>query len=310
MVAEIQFNRTAETAMQIMLDRPPNSKSGEPFTTVAPSQLAIRFWGVRGGIACPDPQTAKYGGNTACVEVRFGDKLLIFDGGTGIRRLGEMLMASGSPLNADIFYSHFHMDHVCGLPFFTPCYIPTSRLRLWGGSLRLGQTTKQALSAMMADPLFPVGLDEFKAKIEYCDFRAGETLEPHTNATLRTAPLNHPGGCTGYRLDFGEKAIAYVTDTEHTPGVLDENVLDLIDGADVLIYDANYTDDEFSKHIGWGHSTWQEGVRLADAADVNTLVLFHHDPQHHDDILDRIGAEVEARRPGTIVGREGLEIHV
>jgi phosphoribosyl 1,2-cyclic phosphodiesterase len=296
--------------MEIMLDCPPRSDTRVPRATVTSSELAVRFWGVRGGIACPDPQTAKYGGNTACVEVRFGDNLLIFDAGTGLRRLGETLVAKGSMVNADIFYSHFHMDHVCGLPFFIPCYIPTNRLRLWGGNLSSGRTTKQALSTMMADPLFPVGLDEFKAKIEFCDFRPGETLRPYPDATLRTAPLNHPGGCTGYRLEFGGKAIAYVTDTEHRPGTLDQNVLDLAEGADLLIYDANYTDDEFSKHIGWGHSTWQEGVRLADAAGADTLVLFHHDPQHHDDMLDRIGAEVEAKRPGTIVGREGLEIYV
>jgi phosphoribosyl 1,2-cyclic phosphodiesterase len=299
-----------ETAMQVMLDRPPLSKSQVPRLAANPGQLAIRFWGVRGAIACPEPQTAKYGGNTACVEVHCGDRLLIFDGGTGLRRLGEKLVANGSTLKTDIFFSHFHMDHVFGLPFFIPCYVPTNQIRLWGGTSSLGRTTKQALSAMMADPLFPVGLDEFKAKIEFCDFRPGETLNPFPGAKLSTASLNHPGGCTGYRLEFDDKTIAYVTDTEHKPGILDQNVLELINGADLLIYDANYTDDEFPKHIGWGHSTWQEGVRLADAAGVDTLVLFHHDPQHHDDLLDRIGAEVDAKRPGTIVGREGLEIHI
>jgi phosphoribosyl 1,2-cyclic phosphodiesterase len=296
--------------MQIILDRTVSSKSqvSRPLRTT--NHLTVRLWGARGGIACPGPQTAKYGGNTACVEVRFGDHLLIFDAGTGLRRLGDALLAKGGPIKADIFFSHFHMDHVCGLPFFVPCYIPTNQLRIWGASPPHGRTTKEALSVMMADPLFPVGLDEFKAKIEYRDFRAGETLKPHSNATLRTMPLNHPGGCTGYRLDFGNKSIAYVTDTEHKPGTLDRNVLDLAGGADLLIYDANYTDEEFPKYVGWGHSTWQEGVRLADAADVDTLVLFHHDPKHNDELLDCINTEAERMRPGTIVGREDLEIHV
>jgi len=297
-------------AMQIVLDHSPHSKAQAPRPVAAANRLDVRFWGVRGGIACPDPQTAKYGGNTACVEIRCDERLIIFDGGTGLRQLGETLMRSGSAIDADIFYSHFHVDHICGLPFFTPCYVPANQLRLWAGNHLAGQTTKSSLGTMMAEPLFPIGLDEFKAKIQFCDFRPGETLKPFPKATLKTAPLHHPGGCTGYRLEFGGKAIAYVTDTEHTPGELDRNVLDLADGAEILIYDANYTDEEFPNHIGWGHSTWQEGVRLADAAGVERLVLFHHDPKHHDEMLDRIEREAEARRPGTIVGREGLEIHI
>jgi len=296
--------------MQITLDRANTTKSQPVRPVGTTSRIAVRFWGTRGGIACPGAQTARYGGNTSCVEVQFDDHLLIFDAGTGLRRLGETLLARGGAVKADIFFSHFHIDHVCGLPFFVPCYLPTSQLRIWGASLPQGRTTKQALSAMMVDPLFPVGLEEFKAKIEYRDFQPGETLRPYADTALRTLPLNHPGGCTGYRLDFGNKSIAYVTDTEHKPGILDRNVLELAKDADLLIYDANYTDEEFPRFIGWGHSTWQEGVRIADAAGVDTLVLFHHDPKHHDELLDRIDAEAERIRPGTIVGREDLEIHV
>jgi len=296
--------------MQITLERTTAEKLRPARPVGTASHIAVRLWGARGGIACPGPQTAKYGGNTACVEVHFDDHLLIFDAGTGLRRLGEKLLARGEAVKADIFFSHFHIDHVCGLPFFVPCYIPTSQLRIWGASLPRGRTTKQALSAMMVDPLFPVGLDEFKAKVEYRDFQPGETLRPHADIVLRTLPLNHPGGCTGYRLEYGNKSIAYVTDTEHQPGILDKNVLELAEGADLLIYDANYTDEEFSRFIGWGHSTWQQGVRIADAAHVETLLLFHHDPKHHDEMLDGIDREVKKIRPGTIVGREDQEILV
>jgi len=296
--------------MQITVDRPaePQSSINRPLAVSSP--VTVRIWGARGGIACPGPQTARYGGNTSCVEVDVGGRLVIFDAGTGIRRLGEALAARGGTVRGDIFFSHFHIDHICGLPFFAPCYLPTSELRFWGASTPGHRTTKEALGAMMADPLFPVGLNEFKAKIEYRDFGVGEKLRPFEGAKLRTMALTHPGGATGYRLEIGNKVIAYVTDTEHRPGTLDLNVLDLIEGADLMIYDANYTDEEFAKFVGWGHSTWQQGVRLADAADVKTLLLFHHDPGRNDESLDRIECEANRVRPGTIVGREDLEIQI
>jgi phosphoribosyl 1,2-cyclic phosphodiesterase len=146
----------------------------------------------------------------------------------------------------------------------------------------------------------------FTAKVRFVDFAAGATLAPHPDIRLVTAPLNHPNGATGYRIEFAAKAVAYVTDTEHRPDGPDRNVLALADHADVMIYDATYTDAEYPKHKDWGHSTWQEGVRLADAAQVSTLVLFHHDPGHDDTFMDRIAADAAAARPGTIVAQEGL----
>ena len=159
------------------------------------------LWGVRGSVACPDPCVARYGGNTSCVEVRAGSKLLIFDSGTGLRHLGKELVEAGKPVNADIFYSHCHIDHVCGLPFFAPCYLPSSKLRLWAGHLASPEGLEGALRQMMSAPLFPTGFDSFKAQIEFRDFRTGEVLAPAAGLKLRTAPLNHPGGATGYRVD-------------------------------------------------------------------------------------------------------------
>ena len=138
------------------------------------------------------------------------------------------------------------------------------------------------------------------------DFRAGETLEPRPGIRIRTAPLNHPNGATGYRVEFGGKAACYVTDTEHVIGELDENILELIQGADILIYDSTYTDDEFETYVGWGHSTWQEGVRLCQAAGVRTLAIFHHDPGHDDAAMDRIGEQLAQAFPGAVVAREGM----
>ena len=274
------------------------------------AELVVRFWGTRGGIACPGPSTIKYGGNTACVEVRCGDRTVIFDGGTGIRPLGEVLVAKNSAVEADIFFSHFHLDHTCGFPFFGPCYSSTSRLRAWGGFLANGWTTERALKTIIECPFFPLRIDELKAKFDFRNFNPGETLQPHSDMRLQTAMLNHPGGAIGYRLEFAGCSVAYITDTEHQPGELDPTVLELARDTDLMIYDGNYTDEEFPSHVGWGHSTWQQGVRLANAAGVKTLAIFHHDPGHHDTMLDAISVDAQACRPGTIIAREGLTLHL
>jgi len=268
--------------------------------------LAIRFWGVRGSIACPGLQTVRYGGNTSCVEVRCGERLLIFDSGTGIRGLGDELLKHGRPVEADLFYSHTHLDHVVGLPFFAPCYDARSRIKIWAGHLKPDHGIEAVLGKSMAAPLFPVPLGILAAVINFQDFTAGETLAPHSGIELRTVALNHPNGATGYRVEFAGKAVAYVTDTEHRVGRRDANILQLIGGADIFIYDSTYTDYEYPAHRSWGHSTWQEGVRLANAAKVRTLVIFHHDPGHDDAFMDVVAADAAAARPGTIVAREGL----
>jgi phosphoribosyl 1,2-cyclic phosphodiesterase len=272
--------------------------------------MKVRFWGVRGSVACPDACVARYGGNTSCVEVRAGSKLLIFDSGTGLRHLGKELVETGKPVNADIFYSHCHIDHVCGLPFFAPAYLPSSKLRLWAGHLSSPDGLEGALRRLMSAPLFPTGFDSFKAQIEFRDFCTGDVLAPAAGLKLRTAPLNHPGGATGYRLEYRGRSLAYITDTEHQTGELDPQVLSLAAGVDLMIYDSNYTDDEWPAHRGWGHSTWQQGVRLAAAAKAKMLAIFHHDPDHTDDVLDRVGAEAAAVFPGTVVAAEGLTLEL
>jgi len=158
---------------------------------------------------------------------------------------------------------------------------------------------------MMA-PLFPVPMALLNPQVSFNDFRNGETLTPHPGITLRTGPLNHPNGATGYRLEYAGKVVAYITDTEHKTDGLDRNILALVDRADIMIYDSTYTDAEYPSHVDWGHSTWQEGIRLADAAQVKTLVVFHHDPSHDDAFMDRVATDAAALRPGTIVAREGM----
>jgi phosphoribosyl 1,2-cyclic phosphodiesterase len=261
---------------------------------------------VRGSIACPGPDTVRYGGNTSCLEVRCGKRLMIFDGGTGLRLLGEDLMLPDAPVEMDLFFSHTHFDHVCGLPFFAPVYDPRREIRMWAGHLKPHKSIEFVLNHMMIEPLFPIPMGVFAARVGFVDFRAGETLTPHRGVRLHTAPLDHPNGATGYRIEYHGKAVAYITDTEHHAGELDRNVLRLIAGADFMIYDASYTDEEYPAHQGWGHSTWQQALRLAEAAGVRTAVIFHHDPGHDDAFMDEVAAAAAATRPGTIVAQEGM----
>jgi phosphoribosyl 1,2-cyclic phosphodiesterase len=272
------------------------------------SPFSVRFWGVRGSIACPGPRTARYGGNTSSVEVRCGERLLMFDAGTGLRYLGKSL--DGARLDTDLFFTHTHFDHVCGLPFFRPLFQPQNTFRLWSGHLRGAMTLKRVLAEFMMAPLFPVPPEVFRSSLEYRDFSGGETLSPAPGVSVRTAVLNHPDGATGYRVEHGGRAVCYVTDTEHVPGSPDKNILKLIDGADLVIYDSMYTDDEYRKYVGWGHSTWQEGVRLCKQAGAKRMVVFHHDPDHDDETLDAIAREVDKALPGSVVAHEGLVLEL
>lgn len=273
-------------------------------------RLSVTFWGVRGSIACPGPATAGYGGNTACLEIRAGNKLLIFDAGTGLKPFGGALAKQGGALDVDWFFTHTHFDHIQGIPFFSPLYDRRNRFRLRAGHLMPEMNLKQVLSEMMSAPLFPIPIGIFAAQIEFADFRAGETHDLGGGVIVKTAPLNHPNRATGYRVEVAGKSICYVTDTEHVPGRLDTNVLKLIEGADIVVYDCTYTDEEYPAHVGWGHSTWQEGVRLVEKAGAKRLAIYHHDPDHDDTFMDKIAAEAEKMRPGTFVAREGTTIEV
>lgn len=270
--------------------------------------FSIRFWGARGSIACPGPELAKYGGHTPCVEVRCGDRILIFDAGTGIRPLGNELMNRSGVSQLDLFFSHFHIDHVTGLPFFAPLYSPDHVVRLWAGNLKPAMSLEEAVRKLMSFPLFPIEVDAFKAKVEFRDFRAGDTLKPCPSILMRTAPLNHPGGATGYRVEYSGRSVAYLTDTECGHGPNDAAILSLAKDADLVVLDTTYTDDELPSHVGWGHSSWQQGVRLAAQANAKRLCLFHHDPEHDDGFMDEVAKAAETARPGTIVARDGMVI--
>lgn len=265
----------------------------------------VRFWGVRGSIAASSPATMRYGGNTSCLEIRCNGHLMMFDCGTGGRLLGNTL-CDAAPLDFDIFLSHTHLDHIVGLPFFGPFYDARNRCRIHAGNLLPERKLQDVLAEMMKAPLFPVSPDVFRADIQYLDFRPGDVMRPCAGVTVRTGLLNHPDRAVGYRVESNGRSICYVSDTEHRDGEVDDGIASLIAGADIVIYDAMYTDEEYDCHRGWGHSTWRAGVALCAAAKAKTLVLFHHEPGHDDNFMDGLAREAAAARPGTLVAREGM----
>ena len=267
-----------------------------------------RFWGVRGSIACPNNKYMKYGGNTSCVSVECGTDLIIFDTGSGIRSLGNYMLEE--KINkASIMFSHTHWDHINGFPFFKPAYTSGTELSVFCGNLGESDTKIfDVLSNQMKNPTFPVSIDIMKASISFNDFKAGETFFLNSEVEIQTAPLNHPKGATGYRVNYLGNSVCYVTDTEHTIDEPDENILNLIANADLVIYDATYTDAEYPKFKGWGHSTWQEGVRLCTKAGVKKMAIFHHDPSHDDDFLNEIAKEAKTMWDGSFIATEGEEI--
>lgn len=265
----------------------------------------VRFWGVRGSVPCADAAMARYGGNTSCLEMRCGSRTLIFDLGSGALPLGRDLLARGVA-DVDIYITHAHYDHVIGLPFFNPFYHPDFSACLWAGPSRGSVSTADMVAQLMREPFLPITTDIFRASIAYRDIEPGSTVTPRPGIAVSTVALNHPGGCLGYRVDFDGKAICYITDTEHVPGQPDRNVLALIDGADLVIYDATFTDEEFMPCRGFGHSTWREGAALCDSAGVKTFVVFHHSIDHDDAAMDAIADELRQARPNSVVAREGL----
>ncbi|MEO3706722.1 MBL fold metallo-hydrolase [Trichormus azollae] len=276
------------------------------------NQFTVQFWGVRGSIPCPGSSTVRYGGNTPCVAMQVGGNRLIFDCGTGVHVLGQSLL-SQMPVEGHIFFTHSHWDHMQGFPFFSPAFIKGNQFNIYGAIAPDGSTIEQRLNDQMLHPNFPVPLQIMQANLNFHNIKAGQPIQID-EIIIETRHLNHPGEAVGYKVNWHGGSAVYITDTEHLPDRLDENVLWLAHDADILIYDSTYTDDEYhspkSPKIGWGHSTWQEAVKVAQAANVKTLVIYHHDPGHNDDFLDNVGKQVLEKFPGAIMAREGLILQV
>jgi len=278
------------------------------------NSLTATFWGVRGTLPVPGESSLRYGGNTSCVAVQCGNApLMIFDAGSGIKALSDHMMGMKERITAKIFISHPHWDHINALPFFVPLYIPGNEFEILGA--RHGDTTmRELMSAQMDGIYFPITIREFGARVFFRDL--GEETIEFDDIKVKTMLLSHPGNCLGYRIDYQGKSICYITDNEmfnpgepgHNPGYI-QRLADFCRGADALITDTTYTDAQYPSKAGWGHSSVGQVAELAARAEVDTLYLFHHDPDQNDDAIDAkldemktaltmLGSDVKCLAPG------------
>ncbi len=285
--------------------------------------MKVRFWGVRGSIAAPGPGTARYGGNTPCVEIRAADRLLIVDAGTGIRELGLALTkdAAGAPIEGSLFIGHTHWDHIQGFPFFTPLYLPTSRFSIFGmhGTTR---SFREVMEGQMHSTYFPVSLNELGSKPEFIELNAPVMIGP---VKVSYHFLNHPGITVGFRFEHEGKVVSYISDHEpyaklNRSGEFadkeDAAVARFVEGSDLLICEAQYTAAEYLLKKGWGHSTFEDVFDLASKAGAKRVALFHHDPGHDDDAMDALvesSVKLVTSRKTTLevfAAREGLTVEI
>jgi phosphoribosyl 1,2-cyclic phosphodiesterase len=281
--------------------------------------MQITFWGVRGSIPTPGPATAQIGGNTSCVEVRAGKAILVFDGGTGLRLLGKKLIKE-MPVTAHLFFSHVHWDHIQGFPFFEPAFVAGNVFHLYGGK-NVSRTLEETLQGQMDHPNFPVHLTVMGAKMTFRDLAEGEPVEIDDGAgghvRVTNASGNHPQGVYAFRVEHGKKVFVYATDTEHYEGRLDDKLVKLARDADLFVYDSQYTPEEYAGTAGtggpkkgWGHSTFEEGIKLATAAGARRLVLYHHDPIQNDDAVREKERRAKALMPNVLAAYEGLSVEI
>jgi len=292
---EADRNRAFEFGAHGYITKPLNAETFlKKVFRILEDRMEVTFWGVRGTLPVPGETSLRYGGNTSCVSLELAKgQLFIFDAGTGIKTLSNHLLSERRQrMEAKIFISHPHWDHINALPFFVPLYFPGNEFEILGAS-HGNINMRQMISAQMDGIYFPIRLKQFGARVYFRDLDE-EEFPLGDGVTVKTKLLNHPGKCLGYRVEYKGRSVCYVTDNEldfedsefYNPFYI-RNLVKFVQGADILITDATYSDEEYKSKIGWGHSCVSRVVDLAHAAEAKTLMLFHHDPDQSDDDIDR-----------------------
>jgi len=288
------------------------------------SPVRLKFWGTRGSIAVPGPETLRYGGNTTCVELRADGEIIVLDAGSGIRPLGVALQKEfqAQPIKLSLLITHAHWDHIQGFPFFKTAYDSNNQIRIFGFD-GAGATFREIMTEPMRSPFFPITMRELSARMDIN--KLTEMKFSLGKVDVHAAFVNHPGVCAGYRISTSGGSVAFMPDHEpyefflHRTGgrqlspeqakqiAADDHarLVQFLHGSDILILDAQYSDQEYKNHVGWGHGSISSAVSLALEADIQTLLLFHHDPSHDDNTVD---AMVESARELAAKSGSGLEV--
>jgi phosphoribosyl 1,2-cyclic phosphodiesterase len=295
-----------------------------PSVSVSSPPARIKFWGTRGSIPVPSPETLRYGGNTTCVELRADGEIIVLDAGSGIRPLGIDLDEEfqARPIKLSLLITHAHWDHIQGFPFFKPAYDSKNEIRIFGFD-GAGATFREIMMEPMRSPFFPITMRELSARMDIN--KLNEMKFSLGKLDIHAAFVNHPGVCAGYRIFTSGGSVAFLPDHEPYQFFLHEArgkqlspeqakeiateqhsaLVEFLHGSDVLILDSQYTDQEYETHVGWGHGSISSAVALALEADVQTLLLFHHDPNHDDEMVDTM---VESGRELAIKSGSHLEV--
>ncbi|MFI5236534.1 MAG: MBL fold metallo-hydrolase [Ignavibacteriales bacterium] len=280
--------------------------------------MLVKFYGTRGSIPVCSPGFQEFGGNTTCIQIRVKEtnNIAVLDAGTGIRELGKDFLKSGHKQD-EIFiaFTHFHWDHIQGFPFFAPALVKNQKINIlalgWGYKLN---SLEDIFRTQMRKEYFPVQLEKMGADFNFMLLKeTKKVFEPRvkkpTPVLVKTNKHNHPGGAYGYRIERKGKVIVFCTDIEHGISI-DENVVKFAENADLLIHDAQYTDEELKKKSGWGHSSFNQAIEVAERANVKLLALTHHDPDHDDEFLKKMEVKCQKRFSNCFVAREKTEIEI
>ena len=270
--------------------------------------MKIKFYGTRGSIPVCEPQFQDFGGNTTCIGFYHHNRMGIIDAGTGIRAAGkEILDSDVYQKNITIGFTHFHWDHIQGLPFFPPAYSKDRVINLLAlGKSRKTQNLKSVITQQMGGEYFPIEIEKMGARFNFM-MLPREDIPNYYKTHTSTIELSHPGGCFGYRIQVEDKIFVVCTDLEHEEGI-DPNVVEFARNADLLVHDAQYTDEELANHKGWGHSSYTQAIQVAEMAGVKQLAMTHHDPEHNDEFLKAIEKKCQERYKDCFLARDGLEI--